>query len=69
MSEHAQYQSSGTSSPNNLMGYMVDILSCQCRKSAGKTNDINDACFNLGKLVPELWYCARSLIDLAFCDT
>ncbi len=27
VNEHAQCQSSGTSSPNNLMGFMVDILS------------------------------------------
>ncbi len=53
--EHAQYQNSGTSSPNNLMGFMMDILSCQSRKSTGEINDMNDGCFNLGELVPELW--------------
>ncbi len=69
MSEHAQYQSSETSSPNNLMSLMMDILSCQSRKSPGENNDINDGCFNLGELVPELWYCARSLSGLACCNT
>ncbi len=42
MSEHAQCQSSGTSSLNNLMGLMMDILSCQNRKSTGEINNIND---------------------------
>ncbi len=50
-----------TSSPNNLMNFMMDIL----RKSTGEINDINDGCFSSGELVPELWYCACSLIDLA----
>ncbi len=57
------------SSPNNLMGFMMDALSCQSRDRAGEINDINDGCFNLGELVPDLWYCAFLLIDLACCDT
>ncbi len=64
VSEHAQQQSSGTNSPNDLMGYMMDILSCQSRKSTSETNEINDGCFNLGELVPELCYWACSLTDL-----
>ncbi len=69
MSEHAQYQSSGTSSPNNMMGFMMDILSHQGRKSTDEINDINDGCFTLGEFIPELWHCACSLVDLACCDT
>ncbi len=69
VSEHAENQSSGTSSPNNLMRFMTDILTCQSRKSTGEINDIDDGFFNLGELVPELWYGACSLIDLACCDT
>ncbi len=65
MSGHAQYQSSRTSSPNHMMGFMLDILSCQSRKSAG---EINDGCFNLGELVQELWYWACPLIDHACWD-
>ncbi len=51
------------------MGFMMDILSCQSRKSTGEMNDINDGCFNLDVIVSELWSCARSLIDLTCCDT
>ncbi len=60
---------SGTNSRNNLMGFMIDILCYQNRQSAGEINDINDGRFSLVELVPELWYCAYSLIDLACCDT
>ncbi len=35
--------------PNDVMGFMMDILSCQGRKSTG---DLNDGCFSLGELVP-----------------
>ncbi len=66
MSVHAQYQSAETNSPYNLMGFMMDILNCQSRKSTGEINDINGGCFDLGELVPELWYW---YIDLACCDT
>ncbi len=37
-------QSSGTSSPDNLTGFMMDSLSRQRRKRTGGIDDINDGC-------------------------
>ncbi len=62
MSEHAQYKSSGTSSHNNRIGFMIYILSSQSRKSMCEINGIINGCFNLGELVPELLRCAMKLL-------
>ncbi len=48
-------QNPETSSPNHLMGFMMDILSWS-RKGTGEISDINDGCFSL------MWACSRALV-------